>query len=143
MADRRCPNCGELVPSNSVTCPKCYKKIPAEPEPRRRERPPEESAGEPGRKQPSHRVAFWLDAILGLFGLCGIGHLYNRDTHGFAFLFGGLFFFLLTVLLVMVLSVLSVIFAIPLMIIYALIYLASLADVALGLSTLRSRMRSR
>ena len=33
MPERRCPYCNELVPSNSLTCPKCYKKIPVEPEP--------------------------------------------------------------------------------------------------------------
>lgn len=123
MADRRCPYCGELVPSTSITCPKCYKKIPAEPEPVRREsdRPKNES----GRRY-NRTVAILLSLIPGLFGLLGLGLIYRnpRQKRGYVALVLGLLFFVAA--MGFTIGVLTVFLAVPCWIVYVLGYLGCL-----------------
>ena len=120
MADRRCPYCGELVPSTSITCPKCYKKIPAEPEPVRREsdRPKNES----GRRY-NRTVAILLSLIPGLFGFLGLGLIYRnpRQKRGYVALVLGLLFFVAA--MGFTIGVLTVFLAVPCWIVYVLGYL--------------------
>lgn len=130
MSDRRCPYCGELVPSNSLTCPKCFKKIPVEPEPPLDDGAHDSSKG--GRVHRQRRIALVLDAILGLFGLLGIGQLYLGRRRGAAFLIAGLVFFVPAAVLLFIVPFISTIFAIPLFVVYGLLYLAAIADVILG-----------
>ena len=123
MADRRCPYCGELVPSTSITCPKCYKKIPAEPEPVRREsdRPKNES----GRRY-NRTVAILLSLIPGLFGFLGLGLIYRnpRQKRGYVALVLGLLFFVAA--MGFTIGVLTVFLAVPCWIVYVLGYLGCL-----------------
>ena len=108
---RRCPYCGELVPSNSITCPKCYKRIPVEPEPVREEK--RGPKNEQGRTY-NRKLALALTLIPGLFGILGLGLIYRnpRQRRGYvALLFGALFFVL----------------AVPCWIIYVLMYLGCAA----------------
>ncbi len=130
MPERRCPYCNELVPSNSLTCPKCYKKIPVEPEPASKY--DQGTRKEPSRDQKKLKRAIALDAVIGLFGLLGIGQLYLGSRRGAAFLLIGLVFFLPAAVLAFIVPFVSTFFAIPLFVIYALLYLAALADLVLG-----------
>lgn len=135
MVDRRCPFCGELVPSNSLTCPKCYKKIPADYQP------------EPVQPQPSKKAnrkyALIIGAVLGLFGLLGMGQLYyGRYKRGAMFLVVGLVFFIPAVVLAFIVPLISWILAVPLFVIYALLYLAALADLVIDAAFLGLARRS-
>ena len=87
MADRRCPFCGELVPSNSITCPKCFRKIPVEPEPVRKERR-ENPKNEQGRRY-SKKLALALTLIPGLFGILGLGLIYRNPRQKRGYLVSG------------------------------------------------------
>ena len=134
MADRRCPYCGELVPSTSITCSKCYKKIPAEPEPVRREsdRPKNES----GRRY-NRTVAILLSLIPGLFGLLGLGLIYRnpRQKRGYVALVLGLLFFVAA--MGFTIGVLTVFLAVPCWIVYVLGYLGCLFLVFMDNFTLK------
>ena len=134
MADRRCPYCGELVPSTSITCPKCYKKIPAEPEPIRREsdRPKNES----GRRY-NRTVATLLSLIPGLFGLLGLGLIYRnpRQKRGYIALVLGLLFFVAA--MGFTIGVFTVFLAVPCWIVYVLGYLGCLFLVFMDNFTLK------
>ena len=136
MADRRCPFCGELVPSNSLTCPKCYKKIPADyqPEPVQ----PQQAKGT------NRKFALILGAVLGLFGLLGMGQLYSgRYKRGATFLVVGLIFFIPAIILTFIIPFISWILAVPLFVIYAILYLAALADLVIDATFLGMVRRSR
>lgn len=134
MADRRCPYCGELVPSTSITCPKCYKKIPAEPEPVRREsdRPKNESG-----KRYNRTVAILLSLIPGLFGLLGLGLIYRnpRQKRGYIALVLGLLFFVAA--MGFTIGVFTVFLAVPCWIVYVLGYLGCLFLVFMDNITLK------
>lgn len=134
MAERRCPFCGELVPSNSITCPKCYKKIPVQPDPVQSEQP-RGNARNP-------KVALILDAVLGLFGLLGIGQLYMGERRGALFLLFGLAVFLPALVLTVIVPLISWILAVPLFVIYALAYIGALADLVVGSTVRHLRFRS-
>lgn len=131
MADRRCPNCGELVPSTSVTCPRCYKKIPSD-----RESTPEYKIynedgsvhREPKERSTNSKTALLLALIPGLFGLLGLGILYQnpREPRGYALLALGLLVFIVVNFLLFITVGLSFILVLPLIIFYVLLYLASL-----------------
>lgn len=129
MADRRCPYCGELVPSNSITCPKCFKKIPKEPEPVR-----EEGREKPRQERGRHynrTVALGLSLIPGLVGFLGLGLIYSnpRKKRGYFALALGLLFFWCAVLLTIPLF--SIFLAVPCWIIYVLLYLGCAAMVVM------------
>ncbi len=98
MADRRCPNCGELVPAFSLTCPKCYRSIPRE-EPEGRYRIIDDDRA-PSPRMTNHRLVFILSIIPAVFGLFGLGQLYQRDwAKGLTFLAAGVL--LMTVMVLM------------------------------------------
>lgn len=127
MADRRCPNCGELVPSNSLTCPKCYKRLPKEPEPVRKEERRESG----GKREYSRRIAVLLCLIPGLFGLLGLGLVYRnpRQKRGYIALVIGFLVFVAAVFLTM--GGFTIFLAVPCWIIYVLMYLGCLALIGL------------
>lgn len=124
MADRRCPYCGELVPSNSVTCPKCYKKIPVEPEPVR-----DRSGGDQKRQRRggSRKIAILLSIIPAFVGLLGLGLIYRnpRQKRGYIVLLLGLLFFVAAVFLTF--GIFTIVFAVPCWIMYVLLFLGCLA----------------
>ncbi len=128
---RRCPNCGEMVPSNSITCPKCYKKIPVEPVRQQNERP-EGGDGSKTPWKPNLKVALLLNLILGLFGVLGIGQLYCGKRRGLVFLAAGLLFFGSAMIMIFAIPGISWILCVPLFVIYALIYLVCLAETVLN-----------
>jgi len=140
MADRYCPFCGELVTSGSITCPKCYRKIPAEPAPKESKK---ERTSSSDSRQPRDRndtIALVLCVIPGLFGILGLGQIY-RDYHsakGYLMLLFGLAFFIPAVILAFSLfpslmgTVVTTIMAIPLFIIYGILYLGAIVDIMLG-----------
>lgn len=134
MADRRCPFCNELVPSTSITCPKCYRKIPMqEPEPVKEAK----TYGGDGRKRdPRNIIALVLAIVPALFGFLGLGLIYKYRGTGIGkyFLIGGLVLFGLASL-VMILGAatpLAFIIAIPLFILYVLAFLLSLLLTSAG-----------
>ena len=134
MADRRCPYCGELVPSTSITCPKCYRKIPSEPEPVRKET---DGRKNEGRRRYSPRIAMLLSLIPGLFGLLGLGLIYRnpRQKRGYVALLLGLYFFIAAVMFTFPLF--TIFLAVPCWILYVLGYLGCLALVTMDGLTVR------
>mgnify|MGYP006903482248 FL=1 len=122
------------MPSNSITCPKCYKKIPVQPEPVQPEQP-HMSVRNP-------KVALILDAVLGLFGLLGIGQIYMGERRGALFLLFGLAVFLPALVLTVIVPLISWILAVPLFVIYALAYIGALADLFMGSAIRNLRFRS-
>lgn len=141
MTDRKCPECGEIVPSLSVTCPKCYSSVP------RTDNVPDKketsSSKDNDRKagDKSILIATLLAAIPGIFGLQGLGRIYldYRNEKGWFFLvFGAVLFALIylcinwwdvagsftRVLLILALAILVML--------YISSYLAQLADAHFG-----------
>ena len=98
---RKCPYCGEAVPSYSVNCPKCYRDIPRE------EFKVEEDIrkGVPDDRVPSVRtinmkVVILLALIPAAMGLMGMGQMYEREySKGFFFLVPGFLMFIALVFL--------------------------------------------
>ena len=138
MADRYCPHCGELVPSTSVTCPKCYRRIPADPVAATGGR--RGGTGSKGtgahRQGYDRRLALLLNLIPGFFGFLGIGQIYrdHRSSKGYLMLLSGLAIFALTMMLLLnitpgVLSFLAKVSAFPLMLLYALMYIGAAVDI--------------
>ena len=144
MSDSFCPFCGELVPSTSVTCPKCYRKIPAEPdapkEERRRERQRDTPVGERPKRSYNKKVALALAVIPGFFGVLGLGQIYKdyRSTGGYFILLLGLLLFTGSMLLLtshmhgVLMSILTTIGAFPLMLLYAFVFIGSVIDILLN-----------
>ncbi len=124
MADRRCPNCGELVPSNSITCPKCFKKIPNDPEPVRNDNGA--GSGTKPRKDRNRTVMLVLSIIPAFIGLLGLGLIYKYPTRkrGYVALLLGLLVFAGAVAGTM--SIILIPLAVPLWILYALLFLGCL-----------------
>ncbi|MDR1690821.1 MAG: hypothetical protein LBR42_03115 [Candidatus Methanoplasma sp.] len=93
MTKNRCPNCGEKVESNCLTCPKCFAEIP-----RSQSRPQEYVINEESERRSSKipTVALLLSIIPPFIGLLGLGliYLHPRDRKGYWFLIIGLLLFL-------------------------------------------------
>lgn len=87
---RKCPNCGELVPDFSVTCPKCYREIPRKEE--KVEDVPKERA--PAVQTLNRWIVIILAFVPSLFGFMGLAQLYQRKfKRGLFFLAAGLILF--------------------------------------------------
>lgn len=128
MAQRRCPYCGEMVPSNSITCPKCYKKLPDQ-EPGKATEFVDRAEDSAKKLKRNPRIAIGLDLILGLIGLLGIGQVYmGRPRFLFVTAIGLLVFIAAVCLTVFIFTI---ILAVPMWIIYVLMYLGVLADILL------------
>lgn len=146
---RYCPNCGAIVPPNSLTCPQCYCEIPRdmreEPEPgynpRYSTRSKEEYREQIGRRHKSTTVALILATIPALFGLLGLGLIYedHRDWRGYRYLLVGLALYIIMAAMIILVDVSGtlglILFIIPLAIL-AIIYIgcaaASVAETWLG-----------
>ncbi len=124
MAERRCPSCGELVPSNSITCPKCYRKIPNDPEPVRNDWGGTGDAGR--RKDRSGTIMLLLSVIPAFVGLLGLGLIYRYPARkrGYVALILGLLVF--AGALAATLSIILIPLAVPLWILYVLMFLGCL-----------------
>ena len=89
MADRRCPHCGERVPSFSINCPNCYRSIPSEDPPKEEYRIIDDDRA-PSVRRVNRKLVAFLAFVPGVFGLFGLGQLYQKDWHkGFLFLLTG------------------------------------------------------
>ncbi len=133
MADRYCPYCGELVPSTSLTCPKCYKKIPnVKPETRSSEGSGGSSSKSSGTKTgggSSDGIALLLAIIPGIFGILGLGMIYKNHSSrmGIIFLILGILTFIVMLLIFSSsIPILNILFAIPFGIIYGLLFLGNI-----------------
>ena len=93
---RKCPYCGEAVPSYSLNCPKCYKSIPRE------EYKVEEDIRKgtiPNDRAPSvqvfnRRTVMFLALIPAAIGLMGLGQIYEKEySKGVKFLIAGIILF--------------------------------------------------
>ena len=88
---RKCPYCGEEVPTFSITCPKCYRDIPME------EKRSERSSGHtvpddraPATVRYSKTLILFLSIVPALFGIMGIGQIYQgKGEKGVKFLIVG------------------------------------------------------
>lgn len=100
MSDRKCPYCGEYVPSNCLTCPKCFKDIPRE-EKKEQYIINDDHKDRVGVKKDKN-ILLILSTVPALIGVLGLGQIYldPRQSRGYWFLIAGLILFLtLTVLL--------------------------------------------
>lgn len=90
-----CPHCGVAVPSNCISCPKCFREIPRGGDPPRG--PVYDAAKEDtGRiRSPSRKIVMLLATLPVLFGLLGLGQIYinYKDSKGYMFLIAGLILF--------------------------------------------------
>ena len=126
---RYCPKCGEAVPTNSLTCPKCYSKLPTA-------EPSKENKQTRSRTQKTRRTRLLLTTIPALFGFLGLGHIYRnyKNPRGYFFLaMGMLFFFAGNTLLFLPVfdfatAALKTLFGLGLLGIYFLLFLWSLFE---------------
>ncbi|MBO4763286.1 MAG: hypothetical protein J5485_01465 [Candidatus Methanomethylophilaceae archaeon] len=133
MADRYCPYCGEMVTSTSITCPKCYKKLPNQPEPSGGEGGSGGKTSASGVK--SRSIALLLAIIPGIFGVLGLGLLYyNKSSKpGIMLLAIGLLTFILfMVITTSSIPILNIILAIPVAVFYGILYIGNLVGTLLG-----------
>jgi len=84
MPQKKCPSCGEYLPSNSLTCPKCYVNIP-------RDVSTENRKEEKNKDGKNMRVAMFLSTLPAIIGLLGLGKIYlePKGRKGYWFLLGG------------------------------------------------------
>ena len=100
---RKCPYCGEEVPSFSLNCPKCYRSIPRE-EYRIKDEP--KKGDIPNDRAPSvqvfnSKVVLLLALIPAALGIMGMGQIYMKEYNkGFRFLAVGSMTFILLVLII-------------------------------------------
>ncbi len=138
---RYCPKCGEAVPSNCLTCPKCYAKLPPEPVKKQQN----ESRKEP--KQKSRDTRLLLTIIPAIFGILGLGQIYRnyKSKRGYIFLLLGLLFFYVgnTLLFLpafdFLTAALKTLLGVGLLGIYVLIFLISLFDSLMDFSLILRR----
>lgn len=77
---RKCPYCGEPVPTFSVNCPKCYKKIPREDEKQEediRGHIPDDKS--PAIKSVNKTIVLILALIPAAFGIMGMAQMYEKE----------------------------------------------------------------
>ena len=102
---RKCPYCGESVPSFSINCPKCYRDIPRE-EKKNEEKEDIKRGTIPNNRMPSvkiidMRIVLILALIPAAVGLMGMGQIYERYYRkGLTFLGIGLLLFIPLVLVI-------------------------------------------
>ena len=101
---RKCPYCGEEVPSFSINCPKCYKDLPRE---EKKEPKEDKKKGPiPNDRAPSVRIinmklVLVLALIPAALGIMGMGQMYEGYYRkGVFFLVIGLIIFIPLVLLI-------------------------------------------
>ncbi|MDR2846434.1 MAG: zinc ribbon domain-containing protein [Candidatus Methanoplasma sp.] len=139
MNGRRCPNCGEHVDNNSLTCPKCFKEIPRDvpvsSEPRAR------GTDAKNGRNTNKNLAVILALIPAFFGLLGLGQIYRDPTKskGYILLVIGAVIFVPFVLLFLTMmhsgflsALLIFIMELVLFLIYVGVALYALVDIALG-----------
>jgi len=73
MSGRKCPECGSVVPNNSITCPSCYKSVSRD---NITEEVPEYTHTVETRKRKSGMLAVILAIFPGIIGLMGVGLMY-------------------------------------------------------------------
>ena len=99
MGDRKCPYCGERVPSFSVNCPNCYRSLPGEERQQETYRIIDDDRA-PSIYRVDRRVVAFLAFIPAVFGLFGLGQMYQRDWRkGFMFLMMGVLMMTVIVLI--------------------------------------------
>ncbi len=93
---RKCPYCGEAVPSYSLNCPKCYKSIPRE---EYKVKEDIKTGTIPNDRAPSvqvfnRRTVKLLALVPAAIGLMGLGQIYEREYNkGVKFLIVGIIMF--------------------------------------------------
>ncbi len=108
---RYCPYCGVAVPSNCITCPKCYKSLPREDDGVREDGQNcgtgSDTVCNKGRSEcqfaGNDRIIMLILAIVpAFFGVLGLAQIYRdcKDGKGYFFLLVGLVFFIPSVLLI-------------------------------------------
>ncbi len=134
---RRCPNCGAVVPENSLTCPQCFaevdRELPGDPKKSTREQFREHIE----RREKSMTLSMILAVIPAFVGLLGLGLIYQdfRDPRGVRYLGTGIVLFLIPVCMILFLGLFSLLLIIPiffLLLLYVLTALASIAETYFG-----------
>ena len=122
------------MPSNCITCPKCYTKLPAEPVSAE-----ETKQSEPKKK--SHSTRILLTVIPGFFGLLGLGILYDdtKNMLGYKFLIAGLLLFILGNVLILTPGFLTTVLGIGPMILYLILFLITILRTLLNVNVVFRR----
>ncbi len=134
---RRCPNCGAVVPDNSLTCPQCFAEVD-----RVLSDDPKKSTREQFREHIQRRdknmtVSLVLAILPAFIGLLGLGLIYQdfRDIRGYRYLGTGFVLFMIPVCLIVFLGLFSLILIIPIffmLLLYLVTALASIAETHFG-----------
>ena len=135
---RRCPKCGELVPSNSLTCPKCYAKMPPE-----TVKVEDDNAARSDTSK-KRQITVLLTIIPGFFGLLGLGRIYQEPkSHiGYLYLILGLGIFIIAGALLVVppleiiTAALKTILGVCLILVYLMLFVLSILDSLLNIHLL-------
>lgn len=131
----KCPACGEPVPSNSLTCPKCYASVP------RREKEPEREKPASGCILKSGLISLLLAVVPAPFGLLGLGLIYRnyKDHKGWAYLVFGLVVYILLFSFIrwwvngeVIAKVLSTVMIFMLALVYVSAFFAQFAETKFG-----------
>lgn len=131
---KHCPFCGELVKSDAISCPKCYKSIPTSVGHFIRIK---NHGGTEGKRRYNKGVAIMLNLIFGLFGFLGFGQIYRdyRRPGGYVLFVLGLMLFGATTLMVLdtgnvtIGSIFIRLYMFPFMLLYAFLYVGSIIDI--------------
>ncbi len=99
---RHCPNCGAIVPPESLNCPHCYHDVPrtlTETEYETHNRTREQYDDQMSKRHKSRTVSLILATIPALIGLLGLAQIYqdHREPLGWKILVGGLILYLFMV----------------------------------------------
>ena len=135
---RRCPKCSELVPTNSLTCPKCYTKMPPETVKVKDEDTARSDAAL------NRRIAVLLTIIPGFFGFLGLGRIYQEPkSHiGYLYLILGFGIFIIAGALLFVpplgiiTAALKTILGVGLILVYLMLFVLSILDSLLNIHLL-------
>lgn len=99
---RRCPNCGAVVPPESLNCPHCYHDVPRTitgPENDYHNRTYAQYEDQLSKRHKSRLISLVLAVIPAFIGLLGLAQIYQdyRDPLGWKILGGGLILYLILV----------------------------------------------
>jgi hypothetical protein len=133
---RYCPKCGEPVSSNSITCPKCYTKLPPEPPKKAEGTYGGDSSGGTGTRKVDRKILAALTIIPGFFGILGLGQIYRdyRVLRGYIYLLLGLVLFvsgnalLLSIFPDLIVGVVKTIAGVGILFLYAILFLITIID---------------
>ncbi len=101
MDQNKCPYCGVLIPTNSLTCPKCFKNIPREDTSKKEEYIIHDEPKSSQTKSKKNDFTLFLAIIPAFVGILGLNQIIHdpKDSKGYMYLIIGLILFITSVVL--------------------------------------------